>query len=568
MGRPDVGEVKSRVNILELIGRYVQLKPAGKNHKGRCPFHPDDTPSLTVSPDKGLWHCFGCGAGGDAIGFLMRIERLTFPEALERLAQEVGVELAGGGERSGLYRACAAAADYFSRQLRAPPGRPARDHLLERGIGEDLWGRFGLGYAPDRWDGVRKALAEFGVETLVQLGLLIPGDRGPYDRFRGRLMFTLRDDQGRPVAFAGRALTDQGPKYLNVPNTPLFTKGTLLYGLDLAKEAVRRQGRAVLVEGYTDVISLHRAGVAEAVGSMGTALTEAQARLLARHCERAIIAYDRDAAGSAAALRGMVLLREVGLQVHVAQLPLGEDPDSLVRGRGAAAAAQALEQAPPFHQFFLQALAERHPLDTLAGKEAALAEAGELWPKVSSLPLRQELARGLAELLDLPEEEVRAALRGRPQADVRQEEAGKALGAQEILLYFLLAGELPEAPIADLEIQDFRPEYQPIVDRWLKLWRAGGPSTPDAVAQDLDPQSQAQVARLALLDVQFSDRERAREDAVVRCLYLPKLERQLAEVKGRLARAEADGDGPALRKLHAEYQTLCRRRLELLRRRP
>ena len=566
MARPEIAEIKSRINIVELIGRYVTLKPAGKGYKGRCPFHPDDTPSLMVSPEKGLWHCFGCGAGGDAIGFLMRIERLSFPEALARLGQEVGVELSGRGPRTELYQACAAAARHFARQLRAPSGRTAREYLLSRGISEEEWERWGLGYAPDRWDSLLRGLSHLGPSTLEELGLVVRGERGYYDRFRDRVMFTLRDGQGRPVAFAGRILGEGGPKYLNVPNTPLFTKGTLLYGLDLAKEAIRRRGRAILVEGYTDVISMHAAGYPEAVGSMGTALTEAQARLLARYTDRVVIAYDRDAAGSAASLRGMVILREAGLRVEVAQLPEGEDPDSLARTQGQGAVEEVLEGAKPFHRFFLDSLEARYDLDSLEGKERALAEARELWPHVRSLPLRQELAHGLAELLSLPEEEVRASLRGK-RPPLQRTEAEREIAAEDLVVHFLLAGKLPEEALSDLEVGEFRPEYRPIVERWLELWRAGSSPDPQALAGELDLNSQGHLARLSLLDLRFTDEARAARDALTHFLYLPRIERRLSTLKEEMARAEGQGDGTLLRQLEAEYQELCRRRLALLRRR-
>ena len=565
MPRPEIEEIKARVNIVELVGRYVNLRPAGKGYKGRCPFHPDDTPSLMVSPEKGLWHCFGCGAGGDAIGFLMRIEKLSFPEALTRLAQEVGVELRGGGPKLELYSACQAVAAFFHDQLLSPMGKAAREYLLSRGLGEESWERWGLGYASDSWDGLIKGLSRLGLDTLKELGLVVEGERGYYDRFRGRVMFTLRDDQGRPIAFAGRALGEAGPKYLNVPNTPLFTKGTILYGLDLAKTAIRKRGRAILVEGYTDVISLHAVGFPEAVGSMGTALTQAQARLLARYTDRVVIAYDRDAAGSAASLRGMLILREAGLRVEVATLPPGEDPDSLARGQGPTALEEVLSQAQPFHKFFLDSLAERYDLSTLEGKEAALAEARELWPKVRSLPLRAELARGLAELLSLPEEEVRAAM-GRRRAAESSPGGSPELSPEEVVLHFLVEGKLPEEVLSDLEVGPFRPEYRPIVERWLELWRAGEAPTPQALVSELDPDSQRHFARLSLLEVRFSDEARAMHDALVRFLYLPQLERRLAGLAEKIRELEGK-DGEELRRLEAEYQQLARRRLALMRRR-
>ncbi len=564
MGRAELNEVKSRVDAVELIGRYVTLTPSGKGLKGRCPFHADSSPSLMVSPEKALWHCFGCGAGGDAIGFLMRVEKLDFAEALARLADEVGVELKGQGRSSGLLEVCSEAESYFARTLRASGGRKARQYLVERGIAEEDWQRWGLGYAPPAWDGLLKALGGHGVETLVELGLVIQGKRGPYDRFRDRIIFPLRDPRGRVVAFAGRSFSEE-PKYLNVPNTPLFTKGTLVYGLDAAVEPIRRQGRAVLVEGYTDVIGLHAAGIGEAVGSMGTALTEAQGRLLARYTDRVIIAYDRDAAGSAAALRGMVVLRSAGLQVEVAQLPPGEDPDSLVRSLGSAGARHVLDEARPFHVFFLDSLAERLDLDTLEGKEGALDETRALWKEIRSVPLRQEIARGLARLLDLPEEDVQGSLRsGRSRVRDAPESAEPGeLGLEELLLHFLLSGKLSDSALAGLEVGDFCPEYRPIVDRWLELRRAGDTPTVEDLASELEPEAASRAARAALLDVHLRDEQRAVQDALNRFLHLPKLERRIKELSAAIAGAEAAGRREEVAELSREYQELCRKRLRV-----
>jgi len=558
---PEIQEVKARVDVAELIGRYVTLTPSGKGLKGRCPFHADSSPSMTVSPDKGLWHCFGCGAGGDAIGFLMRVEKLEFGEALARLADEVGVELSGRGEQTELVEICDEAERYFSRTLRSSVGKKARLYLNQRGIDEETWARWGIGYAPPAWDGLCKALGQHGAETLEKLGLVIRGKRGYYDRFRDRVMFPLRDPRGRAVAFAGRALLGD-PKYLNVPNTPLFTKGTLLYALDAAVQPMRSQGRAVLVEGYTDVIGLHDAGIAEAVGSMGTALTEAQARLLARYTDQTVIAYDRDSAGSAAALRGMVVLRSAGLQVRVAQLPKGEDPDSLVRSRGPDEVRAYLDQAQPFHMFFLQTLSERLDLDSVEGKEAALEEARALWRDIRSVPLRHELGRGLARLLQLPEEEVYGTLRsGRTSAQPAQErtEPGE-LCLEDLVLHFLLCDKLPSAVVSELEVEDFRPEYRPIVERWLELWRAGAAPSVAELAGELNPQAAAHAARAAMLDIRLRDEERAVQDAGNRFIYLPRLERRIQELGTSIAEAEAAGLRDEAEELTRERAELCRKR--------
>lgn len=558
-------EVKARVNIVELIGRYVALKPSGQRFKGRCPFHPDDTPSLTVSPDKGLWHCFGCHAGGDSIGFLMKIERLSFPEALARLAREVGIEVQVGEGKGRLLQANEQALQYFTRELRKPSGKKARDYLVGRGLGEDLWERYRLGYAPEGWDGLIRALGRLGMETLRDLGLVVSGERGYYDRFRDRVMFTICDDQGRPIAFAGRSF-EGDPKYVNIPNTPLFTKGTLLYGLDLARDAIRQGDRAVLVEGYTDVISFQMAGIGETVGSMGTALTEAQARLIARHTDKVVIAYDRDAAGEASTLRGLVILRGAGLRVEVAVLPPGEDPDSLVRGQGAEAARDVLTAARPFHRFFIESLAGRHDLASVEGKELALAEAKAFWPEIRSVPLQHELARELSALLSLREEEVWRYLRGEVRLTLPRAERDR-IGPEEIFLYFLLEGKVSEQVLGDLDLAEFRPEYRPVVAKWVELWHGGKRPTVDELASELAPDQVQPMTRLALLELPFSDEAQAIEDAGTRFLYLPRVNRRLAEVRKRLAEAEAAGEVGEVQRLNAEMQALCQERVRLLRRR-
>jgi len=563
----DVEEVKSRVNIVELIGRYITLKPAGQRFKGRCPFHPDDTPSLLVSPDKGLWHCFGCHAGGDAIGFLMKIERLSFPEALSRLARELGIEIrtAGGEGRAKLLQANEQAVQYFARELRRPSGKKARDYLLGRGLEEKVWERYKLGYAPEGWDGLLRTLGQVGVDTLRDLGLVVAGERGYYDRFRDRVMFTIGDDQGRPVAFAGRSFAGD-PKYVNIPNTSLFTKGTLLYGLDLARDAIRSAGRAVLVEGYTDVISLQTAGIGEAVGSMGTALTDAQARLIARHTDQVVIAYDRDAAGEASALRGLVILRAAGLRVAVAVLPPDEDPDSLVRGQGADAAREVLARALPFHRFFVEAIASRHDVATVEGKEQVLVEAKTFWPEIRSVPLQHELARELAALLSLREEEVWGYLRGEARVAVPNEERPR-IGPEEIFLHFLVAGKLPERVLGDLDLAEFRPEHRPIVAKWVELWHGGERPTASRLVSELPPDSVQVLTQVALLDLPFSNEAQAIADAETRFLHLPRLNRRLDEARRRLVEAETAGDADEVQRLNAALQALCQERLRLMRRR-
>ncbi len=560
----ELDEIREKVDIVELISRYVALKPSGKGYKGRCPFHPDDTPSFYVSPEKKLWHCFGCGAGGDAIGFLMRIERLSFREALERLAAELGVELRRSGEREKLLEINAAAERFFRDALNSPEGKSARDYLLSRGLGPEVWDRYGLGYAPPSGKALLSALSRWGISDLEKLGLIVKGERGYRDRFVDRVIFPIRDELGRTVAFAGRSLSGAEPKYLNSPNTPLFEKGTLLYGLDIAKEAIVSSGRVILVEGYTDVISLQQAGIKEAVCSMGTALTESQARRLARYAREVVLAYDADAAGEASTLRGIGILLDAGLEVRVALLPEGEDPDSLVRGRGTAALHATIAEATDFQEFLLSMIPVRFDLSSLKGKGDALKLVRSLWERIKNPLLRREWAQKLSVLLGLPEEEVWKVLKGRISWEETGEEEER-FGAEEVVLKFLLMGKLPREKLARLAPEEFSVEYRPIVKLWLERCVDGeaGPE-PHVLASELDPELQARLSRILLWDITFSDEARALEEAWQKFHVLPKLEQRIKSLREELTQAEKRGERESLEKLQREYVELCRSRARVL----
>ncbi|MBE0634768.1 DNA primase, partial [Candidatus Bipolaricaulota bacterium] len=260
--RADVKELKARLDFVSIIARYVTLIKSGTGFKAKCPFHKDDTPSMTVSAEKGLWHCFGCGEGGDVIGFVMKIERLSFIETVRRLAEEVGLsfEPAEDGARDELRALMADVANLFAKNLRADAGEKARDYLSNRGYPASCWTTYNLGYALPGWDNVKRTFSKQGEEILLKLGLLVQGDKGTYDRFRDRTIFPILDLSGRPVGFGGRTFEGE-PKYLNSPQTPLFDKGRLVYGISWARERMSQTRVAVLVEGHTDVLSLHQADI-------------------------------------------------------------------------------------------------------------------------------------------------------------------------------------------------------------------------------------------------------------------------------------------------------------------
>ena len=362
-------EIRARVALSDLIGRKVRLVKKGREHSGLCPFHNEKTPSFTVSEEKGFFHCFGCGAHGDAIGFVMRADGLSFPEAVERLAHEAGLEVPRqtpaeretAKRQASLHEIMDAACAFYEAQLRGPAGTAALAYLGNRGIDDETISRFRLGFAPESRGALKAALMTGSTpeSLLIEAGLLgEPSDGGAtYDRFRGRVMFPITDRRGRVIAFGARALGDAQPKYLNSPDTPLFNKGRVLYGLAQARRAALDHGRIIVTEGYTDVIALSRAGFAEAVAPLGTAITESQIQELWRLAPEPLLCFDGDDAGRRAAARAAeraLPLLQPGQSLRFVTLPRGEDPDSLIASQGRRAMAALVDNAVPLADLIWQ----------------------------------------------------------------------------------------------------------------------------------------------------------------------------------------------------------------------
>ena len=441
----EIQTVKARADIVEIIGQFVALQRSGRTYKAPCPFHQEKTPSFVVNAERQTWHCFGaCSTGGDVFQFLMRRENLTFGEALRQLAQQVGVELKGEDrtreDYSRLIEANEAAAAYYQQLLRsAAEATAARAYVEQRGVDPETLAAFQLGYAPDSYEALRAHLTGrgFSPEELVQAGLLTEGERGPYDRFRNRLIFPIRDERGRAIGFGGRVLGDGLPKYLNSPQTALFDKSGTLYALDLARDAIRTAGSVVVVEGYMDAIAAHQYGIRHVVATLGTALTERHVQLLKRYTRRVTLAMDADAAGQEAMSRGLAVVDRAGgdpdapvettvdwrgmvrlhavapVEVHVFTVPHGKDPDEAIRADPAAFAALAETALPPF-EFRL-----RHELAKLdrGGARALLAVADRLLPViagVSDRALQSHYLASLATATGSREEDLRARLQSGP----------------------------------------------------------------------------------------------------------------------------------------------------------
>jgi DNA primase catalytic core len=368
-----IREIHARVDIASFIGSYVSLRKRGNDLVGLCPFHSEKTPSFHVHPDKGFFKCFGCGAGGDVITFLSKLENLAFPDAVRALAQKAGVELEPESpqtarvrsEREAIYEANRIAAAFFAANLRTLAGAAAQTYCERRGISQASIEKFRLGYAPDSWNSLADELQRNGVEAAIaeKAGLLKRGERGYYDFYRDRLMVPTYSSTGEVIAFGGRALGDAEPKYLNTSTTPVYTKGRHLFALNIARRAASQDRTLIVVEGYLDCIALHQAGFENAVASLGTAFTEDQARELHKYADGIFLCFDGDSAGNAAAGKAIEtsaqVIEHAGLGVRIVSLPPGEDPDSFVRARGSEAFREMLTAAKPAIEFRLEREAER-----------------------------------------------------------------------------------------------------------------------------------------------------------------------------------------------------------------
>jgi DNA primase len=355
-----IERVREATDIVAVVGEVVTLRQSGRNHMGLCPFHEERTPSFSVSQERGIFHCFGCGKGGDAFAFLMETQGIGFVDAVRLLAERAGIPIAADKTESGveqLYRLNAAAARFFQEVLlRRPEGANARRYARDRGLTRKTAEAFGIGAAPDAWSAFSDLALreEFSLEILRKSGLVVDRkqNKGYYDRFRNRLIFPIRAATGRVVAFGGRRLADSNePKYINSPETPIYRKGEHLFGLYAARQAIREARAAIVVEGYTDCLAMHRAGLCSCVAALGTAFTPEQAKLLRRYADQVILVFDADAAGHAASVKGMGVLLACGLDVRVAALPVGQDPDSLLLSEGA----EALRAAVAVHQDAIEA---------------------------------------------------------------------------------------------------------------------------------------------------------------------------------------------------------------------
>jgi DNA primase len=579
--------VKQQADIVRVVGEYVRLKKSGQNYTGLCPFHGEKTPSFAVHPVKQIFHCFGCGKGGDVFTFVMEMEKCPFPEAVRTVAEKCGIaipkpkerspeERKENQQRSALIEMHREAQTFFVKQLETTgEGRAARAYLEDRGLDKEVIARFGIGYAPSGGDALLRLLKGKYAEKLVaESGLLSRDQSGRlFDRFRRRITFPIANESGKIVAFGCRSLGDDQPKYLNSPETPIYSKSNVLYHLDRAKDALRRQDFAVLVEGYMDAIAVARAGISNVVASCGTSLAEPQIKLLGRFTKRVIVNYDPDSAGLAAAERSISLLLEQDFEVKVLALPaIGDsptgaskkaDPDLYIREKGAEAYIKALKESPPYVDYLI-GRARQMDLTTGEGKLRAL---NFLMPYVQKIPnalLRSEWATRISQQLRVDEPVLRAALNKaaaerRSEVKTRPELVGKAgKPAERRLIRMLAESEEFKRELAQ-RLKQGRCyqglETEKIFAALIVASLADEPMPATEIGAMLEERDRRVFFEILFEDAVPGTWEEA--ESCMEALGKRQLELELAQVQREI---ENNPKGPALRDLLAKKQELLKRR--------
>ena len=549
-----IDRLRSQSDIVSVISEYVPLKKRGKNYWGCCPFHHEKTPSFSVTPDKGFFYCFGCQTGGNVFNFLMKLENLTFMEAVKKLAAKMNVpvpekeksehERQVEREMAGLLKANATASDFFHSCLtKTSYGKEAREYLRGRGIDDETIATFRLGFAPKAWDKLTVALTGrgFTAETLAKAGLAVArtGGDGVYDRFRDRIMFPIADARGRVIGFGGRVMDGSQPKYLNTSETPVFNKRYVLYGFDLAYQAIKQAGRAIVVEGYMDLIALHAGGIKNAVASLGTSFTLEQARQLARNASEIYFAYDSDAAGQNATLRALATVRALGLSVRVIALPDGKDPDEFIRKHGADAFRTLMDQAPALLAYQVSQALQAHDYSGASGKMGVLAQAIPALAEAPDLAEVNEHIRMLSQTLGIHEEDIRREIRKVQQKDkaanrgqnssnafnLSQKLAPKTVAAERQLIRLMLEdGSIIPYVQAELNGEDIQGgERKTIINSLFTAYNMGKSPAADSLAISLPESAATELSNIMVMEIQLSDISRVVDDCI-RIIRVARLE--------------------------------------------
>lgn len=578
-----ISRVRDSVDIVELVSGYVSLKKTGRNHTGLCPFHSEKTPSFSVNSDKQIFHCFGCGVGGDAFKFLELQEGLNFPEAVRKLADRAGISLPAetrhrmqdkktSEERQALLKLVADAARYFQRELEGPAGGAARSYFKKRGVSDQIIRDFALGFAKPEWDGLLKHLKQKGyiAAQIERAGLAVKRSEGEghYDRFRGRIIFPIRDISGNVIAFGGRVMDEGLPKYLNSSETPLYSKSNTLYCLDAAKEQGRKLGYFIIVEGYLDAIACHQYGIRNAVATLGTALTEGHLRLLRRFADKLVLIFDPDPAGVRASLRSFDLFMASGMKVNVVSLPDGDDPDTFLQKRGKEGFDGILKSSVKLMDFVLSHVVTIGSAAPIDERMDVAKEMASFLEKVPDRNIQQVYIKKLIEALDIDEaifrqEQFRESkASSAPKGEQRSEPGNRRRApAEEILLHLMLrdegAARSVQEQIAPEEFAD--PVFQRIVQRVFKSLESGMGLQTSALLVDGDEELNGVILHYSVMDADYEDPEKHRLDCI-EAIKQRNYEKRMKGIISAIKQAEARGDNAELSRLLHEQKELSRKR--------
>jgi len=594
-----IEEIRDRCDLVDLVGEYLGLEKKGKNYVGLCPFHHEKTPSFTVSPEKQLFYCFGCNEGGDLFKFIMNMEGVSFPEALRMLAERAGVTLpeekknaSRESRREPLVQLNQLAMQYFYYMLNSTQeGKKSLDYLTRRGIDAQAVEKFCLGYAPAKWDAFLKLAQKkgFSPEDVIQAGLAVARDdgKGYYDRFRNRIMFPIFDIRGKVIGFGGRTMEEdpKGPKYLNSPQTSLFDKSSVLYGLYQARTSIRRERRAVIMEGYTDVIVSHQQGIENAVASLGTALTTRQARMLRHQAGEVVMAYDADEGGKSATLRGMNILRQNGLIVKVAEIPPGYDPDSYLREKGAENLRQLIDEAPHLLDYQIERLKKEKDITTVEGKTSFCEEYFPLLENATRLE-KDHYLKKVGEELGISEAALREELkrhgrrnRGSPEKNSNNMSiTGKNNiirdsgldSAENLLLNLLISFEgVFDKVDEESSLDMFAPVMQKIVEACRILRQNGENVNVNSLLNILQDEDSHKLITQVSFDNRWGEINQEEVPRMVndclRRLKKKRLTMYRSEIEQELKKSEKIGDREKIKSLLQEFEKIKSAERELYR---
>lgn len=573
-------DILSRVDIVEIISGHLPLKRAGRNFKANCPFHHEKTPSFTVSPERQIYHCFGCGESGNAFKFLMSYEHLDFPEAVEALAKKAGVILPEAQDNdaqaaslfSQLYKINEMAQAFYERNLNAPSGLATKNYLKKRGINEESLGLFKLGFALEKWDALINQLRAKNVSLtlLDKAGLVLAREGGGYyDRFRSRLIFPIFDVKSKIVGFGARVLDNSLPKYINSPETPVYTKSKNLYGLNFAKDSIRENDFVVVVEGYLDFIAPYQAGLHNIVASLGTALTPEQVRLLKRYTHNVVMVYDGDAAGQMATLRALDIFIEEGINVKVVPLPQGFDPDSFVRKYGLEGFSQKINSAETLFDYKMNLLKSRHNHKEIEGKVKISSEMLQTVNKFNNAVLKSEYIKKLSEQLDIKEidllEEMGKIKNSQPRLQINNTPLKKEIkiNPTEKLLIKLM---LEESTLINYIRQRFAAaDFQEgiaseIVSTMFELSQQGKAVDLKTIMNYCDSQDISQlICESAFMpEIPAQDKEKVADECIER-LKNEKIKLKRQNLHDQIKQAQHTGDEESLNNLMREFDLLLKK---------